>query len=101
MDRVSVRLLVTRDGIETSIEESVHSENILSELNERIFPDVPASAKIKWIYRGRQLKDKLPPSIQPATAFHVYVFILLSITTDSKIYSGTVCGSAYLRESFI
>lgn len=73
METINVRLLVSREGIETSIDASVSSKQSLMELNESYFSDVPSTATIKWIYFGRHLSDELPTSITPASVFHVYV----------------------------
>ena len=79
MEPINVRLLVTRDGVETQVETQVNPDTLLAEMNSQFFPDVPASAKIQWIYIGRPLKEKLPTAIQPGSAFHVYALLYFAL----------------------
>ena len=70
---IAVRLLVTREGVESLIESSVEPEQSIFELNQQHFPNDIDSSSIRWIYFGRPLVDTLPAVINQDSVIHVYV----------------------------
>jgi hypothetical protein len=71
-----VRLLVVRQGVETTVPATVAPEQTLSDLVAKYFPDLSQNSTVKWLHCGRFLIERLPSTIRPGTVFHVYVRVL-------------------------
>lgn len=70
---ICIRLIVSTDGVESSVNATVKHGQTLSELNAKYFASHSSTHTIRWIYYGRALSDSIPESVSMGSVIHVYV----------------------------
>lgn len=70
---ISVKLIVSLNGDETSMNVLVKHGEEIKRLNEKHFGSHVGECSITWIYYGRTLTEVLPTSVVAGSVIHVYV----------------------------
>ena len=71
MTSIPVRLMVSEPDSQSTIPATVSPNQLITELNEELFPQHANSALIKWIYFGRTLDTSIPSTIAPDSVIHM------------------------------
>jgi transcriptional regulator len=70
---IAIKIILSTDGEETTMNISVKKGQSIQELNEKHFASHLETQNVKWIYYGRTLPECIPESVSQGSVIHVYV----------------------------